>query len=257
MKRLITIIIFTFYVCVTGAFADIATYTEKFNGPVKKMTVTSVQAGSPRVWIYWYDSIGRLTEKVVYMDGFIQHGFLRQYTINNVYMDYDYNEKGVIKGSFTQTQLDSLGHKLQSKIYKEGKLWRADSIVYNAQGNEIECYTMDDDGILVLRHTCEYDSLNRLIKKYNNLRGNEITFTFEYLDDGNYMEYRTSTNSQKTYKKYIFNKQGQLVRVKGSKENSQFKKFDTYGNWTIWEEMLDAFFGRISYTYERVFEYYE
>ncbi len=238
--------------------ASIKDHTENVKGPVKVMTVTSNQAGTVRVWKYWYDSIGRLTESVVYHDGKIMVGYVRQYTINNVYMDYEYNQQGLIKGSFTQTQLDSLGNKIYVRIYRDGKLSRADSIVYNEQGKMIENY-IKHDSVFKLRFRCEYDSLNRLTMRYcKNTINNEITKTYEYLPDGSYIEHESSTDyGKRPDKKYIFNNQGQLIEIKGKEEHSRFRKFDKYGNWTVWTEVRNIPIGHFEYTYTREIEYYE
>lgn len=238
--------------------ASIKDHTENVKGPVKVMTVTSNQAGTVRVWKYWYDSIGRLTESVVYHDGKIMVGYVRQYTINNVYMDYEYNQQGLIKGSFTQTQLDSLGNKIYVRFYRDGKLSGADSIVYNEQGKMIENY-IKQDSVFKLRFRCEYDSLNRLTMRYcKNTINNEITKTYEYLPDGSYIEHESSTDyGKRPDKKYIFNNQGQLIEIKGKEEHSRFRKFDKYGNWTVWTEVRNIPIGHFEYTYTREIEYYE
>lgn len=238
--------------------ASIKDHTENVKGPVKMMTISSKQAGTLRVWKYWYDSIGRLTESVVYHDGKIMVGYVRQYTINNVYMDYEYNQQGLIKGSFTQTQLDSLGNKIYVRFYRDGKQSRADSIVYNEQGKMIENY-IKQDSVFKLRFRCEYDSLNRLTMRYcKNTINNEITKTYEYLPDGSYIEHESSTDyGKRPDKKYIFNNQGQLIEIKGKEEHSRFRKFDKYGNWTVWTEVLNIPIGHFEYTYTREIEYYE
>ena len=186
-------------------------------------------------------------------------GFVRQYTINNVYMDYEYNQKGLIKGLFSQIQLDSMGNKVYVRRFKEGKQFRADSVIYNEQGKMVEDY-IKEDSIFKLRYRCEYDSLNRLTMRYNHnyFQGNEFTTTYEYLPDGNYIEHTSSKKyGKRPDKKYIYNKQGQLVEIKGKEEHSRFLKIDKYGNWTLWKEVLDIPIGHFVYTYERELEYYE
>ena len=149
--------------------ASIKDHTENVKGPVKMMTMSSKQAGTLRVWKYWYDSIGRLTECAIYHDGTVMEGKVRQYTINNVYMDYYYNQKGLIKGEFKQTQLDSMGNDIYIRHFKEGKQFRADSIIYNEHGKMIENY-IKKDSVFQLRYRCEYDSLNRITMWYNHHR---------------------------------------------------------------------------------------
>ena len=239
--------------------ASIKDHTANVKGPVKMMSMSSKQAGTLRVWKYWYDSIGRLTEFALYHDGKIMDdSYVRQYTINNVYMDYYYNQKGLIKGKFKQTQLDSLGNKIYVRFYRDGKLSRVDSIVYNEQGKMIENY-IKHDSVFQLRYRCEYDSLNRITMWYNhNSRGNETTRTYEYLPDGSYVEHESSKDyGKRPDKKYILNNQGQLIEIKGKEEHSRFRKFDKYGNWTVWTEVRNIPIGHFEYTYTREIEYYE
>ena len=258
MKKIILLGVLIFCGIINLYAMGIKDHTENVKGPVKVMTVTSNQTGIVRVWKYWYDSIGRLTESVVYHDGKIMVGYVRQYTINNAYMDYEYNQQGLIKGSFTQTQLDSLGNKISVRFYRDGKLFRVDSIIYNDQGQMVENY-LKKDSVFKLRFRCEYDSLHRLTMHYcKNTINNEITKTYEYLPDGSYIEHESSTDyGKRPDKKYIFNNQGQLIEIKGKEEHSRFRKFDKYGNWTVWTEVLNIPIGHFEYTYTREIEYYE
>ena len=252
MKRIFIVIVMVGLIIDSIYAKKLTDYTENVKGPVKTMTVTSEQ-GSIRVWKYWYDSIGRLNEFAYYDYVKLEQGFVRQYTINNVYIDYNYDKNGIIKGSFKQTQLDSLGNKICVKYYVDGKLSSTDSIVYNAHGKEIESYNIRE-GRCNLRHRCEYDSLDRLTLWSNDVRER----TYEYLSDGNYIEHELSTkHGKRPDKKYIYNEQGQLIKIKGKEEHSRFLKFDKYGNWTVWEEVEDIPIGHFEFTYKREIEYYD
>lgn len=263
MKRLIFIVMIT-SLSWCEASADILTYIGKVYGPVKKMTVTSNQYGLARTWVYKYDSIGRLTEYAYYNDGKLQTGcYVRQYTNNNTYSDLYYDEKGIIKGTYRQTWLDSEGHEIYSKRYKEGKLYAADSTVYNKKGLETKHYHLKD-GVLVLQYSNEYDSLGRLSAHMYSSQypDKEHKWKYEYLSNGNYIEHRTTkylnkSKEEYSYKKFIFNGQGRLEKIEGSDEESRFLNFDHHGNWTIWKEKLNIPIGRYNYTYLRTFEYYD
>ena len=62
---------------------------------------------------------------------------------------------------------------------------------------------------------------------------------------------------EKWSKKYTFNEQGQLVKIKGGDEESRFSDFDEYGNWKLWKCTEDHAIGRFTTIIERTFEYYK
>lgn len=252
------IVILLMVMCTNYLAAEpLTTYITDVRGSVKKITVTCDQVGMLRIWKYHYDSIGKLTEFTLLHDGKIEEGYARQYTINNVYIDYFYNAHGLIKGNFRYVQTDSLGHFLYSKYYKEGLLFSSDSAVYNEQGLEIEHYYIRRDEVPALQYSCEYDSIGRLIRKFNNWRGDELTWTYEYLPNGDYIEHFSNIRGQKPDKKYIHDENGQLVEIKGKEEHSHFTRFDKYGNWTIWRAIHNWPIGHYEYIYKRTIEYYK
>lgn len=258
MKKLFLLFTIVF-LYITRVQADgIKTYIEDVSGPVKKVTVTSKQAGMMRNWVYWYDTAGRLIEEAYLRDGKPDDDcFVRQYMSNDSYADYFYNELGFIDGCYRLTQLDSLGNKTYSIRFKDGKLWTKDSIVYNEQGKGIECYSLKDS-VLTLRYTYEYDSLGRLYARHFPRLGNKAMDKYEYLDNGNYIKYHYDKDGKKSYAKHIFNKQGIRVKVVESiaQQKLYFKKFDEHGNWTLWRHIFDSPMGQFDYTYERNIEYY-
>lgn len=254
MKQLL-IVISLMITCANYASANLLTVIREVQGPVKKMVITCNQAGTLRTWVFHYDSIGRLTEFALLHDGKIEEGYVRQYTINNVYVDYYYNANGIIKGNYRYVQTDSLDHVLYSKYYKEGILFSSDSTIYNEKRLEIEHYVKNDKEF-VLQYSCEYDSIGRLIKRFNNWRGDELTWTFEYLSNGDYIEHFSDIRGRKSDKKYIHNESGQLVEIKGKEEHSRFTKFDQYGNWTLWRAIHKWPIGKYEYIYKRTIEYY-
>ena len=263
MKKLI--LPFLFVVFCTGYISarSVLPYTEEFNGPVKKMTVIRNEPAAQVVEVYCYDSIGRLTDYMhrindneAYPSSYPPTPpicFKRQYTINNVYIDYDYNDSGFIKGSYTYTQCDSCGHILYSKSYKDGKIEHMDSTVYNEKGLKAEYY-VTRDSILTLHHRCAYDSLGRLSSKYNNFWGKESIYSYEYDPNGDYTENYSDNKGKKWSKNYIFNKQGKLIKIEGDGEDSRFSDFDEYGNWTLWKCTEDHVTGRFTIIIERTFD---
>lgn len=255
MKR---ILIIAFVIClyVGNAFSKpLTTYTEVVNGPVKQMTVKSMQMLTQRVWVYWYDPTGRLEEFAYYSNGQLESGYVRQYT-DSAYTDFRYNKSGLIEGSFDRTILDSLGRPVCKWRYENGVPNLIDSLVYGDQQKEIEHYSVRDNA-LVLCYTCEYDSIGRLIRKHNYYWGNNTVWTYEYLPDGNYIETETDKNGGPDKELNIFDQEGRLIEIKGDKVCSNFSEFDKYGNWTTWVEMTTLPFTKYTYTYERTFEYYE
>lgn len=251
------VILVAFLLTIANVSADITQYTEVVFGPVKHLTVTSNQYGSIYVWEYWYDRDGRLEEFVHFIDGRISSAYVRQYTDSN-YIDLKYDGSGLIEGSYNRTTIDSLGRPLCTWRYEKGIPLLIDSCVYGDRLKEMEHYHYDyQKEAIALQYTCEYDSINRLIRKYYNFSGNEVTCIYEYRFDGSYLETRTDKDGKIIKTEQIFNKKGQLVKVKGTDGVDKFQKFDKYGNWTIWDIDLDIPIGSFHYTFTRTFEYYE
>ena len=266
MKKLILSFLFIVFCVGYVSARSVLPYTAETNGPVKKMTVIRNEPAAQVVEVYYYDSIGRLTDYMhrindneVYLQNYPPTPptcFKRQYTINNVYIDYYYNDSGLIKVTYTYMQCDSCGHVLYSKRYKEGKLEHMDSTVYNGKGLKTEYY-VTRDSILTLHHRCAYDSLGRLSVKYNNFWGTESVYTYKYAPNGDYTENYSNNKGKKWSKKYTFNEQGKLVKIKGGDEKSRFSDFDEYGNWKLWKCTEDHATGRFTVIIERTFEYYK
>ena len=255
MKRILIVALVACLYVANVFSKPLTTYTEVVNGPVKQMTVKSMQMMSQRVWVYWYDTTGRLEEFAYYMNGQLNSGFVRQYT-DSAYTDFKYNESGLIEGRFDCITLDSLGRPVCKWCYESGVPHMVDSIVYGDQQKEIEHYSMRDSA-LVLCYTCEYDSIGRLSRKHNNFWGNNTIWAYEYLSDGNYLETETDKDGRLVKELNIFDQEGRLIEIKGDEVDSKFSKFDKYGNWTIWVEKRNIPIAKYTYTYERTFEYYE
>ena len=98
MKKLILSFLFIVFCVGYVSARSVLPYTAETNGPVKKMTVIRNEPAAQVVEVYYYDSIGRLTDYMhrindneVYLQNYPPTPptcFKRQYTINNVYIDY-------------------------------------------------------------------------------------------------------------------------------------------------------------------------
>ena len=243
-------------------------------GPVKKVTIT-IKLGdgkldilygmskqpSPEVkYVFWYDSIGRLTEETTYPGGSHIDGYVYQYHNNEMGVSYHYNEDGLIKGSFKQLFYDSLGNQISSRTYKDGKFFCADSTIYNTQGLKIEHYdTALKTDSMVLTYSYEYDSIGRLITVN---RKNEHIFTIEYHPNGNYTEHHSEKikNTSKAWEqKYVLDNKGQIIKIQAKDSWSKFTKYDHHGNWLKSEHSYNTNspLGWITTVQERIIEYYE
>ena len=243
-------------------------------GPVKKVTsiIKTEQDGmldmiygmsklpSPEIkYVFWYDSIGRLTEYATYPGPHID-GHVYQYYNNEMAISYRYNEDGFIRGSFKQLFYDSLGNQISSRTYKDGKFLCADSTIYNTQGLKIEHYdTAFKSDSMVLTYSYEYDSIGRLITVN---RKNEHIYTIEYHPNGNYTEHHSEkikNTSRKWEQKYVLDNKGQIIQIKAKDSWSKFTKYDRHGNWLKSEHSYNTNspLGWITSVQERVIEYYE
>ena len=110
---------------------------------------------------------------------------------------------------------------------------------------------------LSLHHKCAHDALGRLSVKYNNFWGTESVYTYKYAPNGDYTENYSDNKGKKWSKKYTFNQQGQLVKIKGGDEDSRFSDFDEYGNWKLWKCTEDRGTYHLITIIERTFEYYK
>ncbi len=261
MKRTILIsLLVCFYAGNVFAAHDLDVYFKDVKGPVKKITINKHEPGGNSVLIYWYDSIGRLAEYAYYDEnGHILEAKVRQYSINNTYMDYHYNDKGIIMGNFERVQMDSMGNILVKKYYLKGKHSYGDSLVYNEQGKVVGNYDWQD-GMYKLEEVYEYDSLGMLSMHLTFFQGKEFKYTIEYLPDGSYIEHHSEKNGKEIRKwdeKYTVNKEGWLIKIKSREKDSRFSGFDKYGNWTFWDDKSDLPIGYFHSTYNRTIEYYE
>ena len=204
MKKIILLVLTFAYLSnlyATDHMAATVAIAPDVKGPVKKVT-TTIKLGDGKLdilygmskqpfpevkYVFWYDSIGRLTEETTYPGGSNINGHVYQYHNNEMGVSYHYSEDGFIKGSFKQLFYDSLGNQISSRTYKDGKFFCADSTIYNTQGLKIEHYdTAPKTDSMVLTYSYEYDSIGRLITVN---RKNEHIYTIEYQPNGNYTEH--------------------------------------------------------------------
>lgn len=277
MKKIILLVLTFAYLSnlyATDHMAATVAIAPDVKGPVKKVTIT-IKLGdgkldilygmskqpSPEVkYVFWYDSIGRLTEETTYPGGSHINGHVYQYHNNEMGVSYHYNEDGFIKGSFKQLFYDSLGNQISSRTYKDGKFFCADSTIYNTQGLKIEHYdTAPKTDSMVLTYSYEYDSIGRLITVN---RKNEHIFTIEYHPNGNYTEHHSEKikNTIKAWEqKYVLDNKGQIIKIQAKDSWSKFTKYDHHGNWLKSEHSYNTNspLGWITSVQERIIEYYE
>lgn len=277
MKKIILLVLMFAYLSnlyATDHMAATVAIAPDVKGPVKKVTsiIKTEQDGmldmiygmsklpSPEIkYVFWYDSIGRLTEYATYPGPHID-GHVYQYYNNEMAISYRYNEDGFIRGSFKQLFYDSLGNQISSRTYKDGKFLCADSTIYNTQGLKIEHYdTAFKSDSMVLTYSYEYDSIGRLITVN---RKNEHIYTIEYHPNGNYTEHHSEkikNTSRKWEQKYVLDNKGQIIQIKAKDSWSKFTKYDRHGNWLKSEHSYNTNspLGWITSVQERVIEYYE
>lgn len=277
MKKIILLVLTFAYLSnlyATDHMAATVAIAPDVKGPVKKVTciIKTEQDGmldmiygmsklpSPEIkYVFWYDSIGRLTEDATYPGPHID-GYVYQYYNNEMAVSYRYNEDGFIKGSFKQLFYDSLGNQISSRTYTDGKFFCADSTIYNTQGLKIEHYdTALKTDSMVLTYSYEYDSIGRLITVN---RKNEHIFTIEYHPNGNYTEHHSAKikNTIKAWEqKYVLDNKGQIIKIQAKDSWSKFTKYDHHGNWLKSEHSYNTNspLGWITTVQERIIEYYE
>ena len=206
--------------------------------------------------ILWCDSIGHVLEEVKYVGLNMPRGFVYQYITDKTAMAYEYDENGLIKGSFKQLVYNTLGKLELIKRYKDAVCQSGDSIIYNAQGQKLMQFRMNSKTKeWALSQIFEYDSLGRTSKVWDG----GATYTIEYRSDGSYTEYHTGTKGEKWERKITVNKKGQIIKIKDRNEQIRFSKFDKHGNWLLRESIQDTSskLGNIITTIEREIEYYE
>lgn len=277
MKKIILLVLMFAYLSnlyATDHMAATVAIAPDVKGPVKKVT-TTIKLGDGKLdilygmskqpfpevkYVFWYDSIGRLTEETTYPGESHINGHVYQYHNNEMGVSYHYNEDGFIKGSFKQLFYDSLGNQISSRTYKDGKFFCADSTIYNTQGLKIEHYdTAPKTDSMVLTYSYEYDSIGRLITVN---RKNEHIYTIEYHPNGNYTEHhfeKIKNTSRKWEQKYIIDNTGQIIKIQAKDSWSKFTKYDRYGNWLKSEHSYNTNspLGWITSVQERIIEYYE
>lgn len=279
MKRILFFVLFT-GVMANNIYAVLDMSGENVNGPIKQLTEKYFKNNSSTCSgdvILWFDEKGRMTEEVWHF-GALADGYVSQYLLNDVRMDYFYDNGGLVKGSFKRNQLDSIGNCISSQRYREGKIVSADSTVYNERGQKIEYYKYPDKAdTLVLQNKYEYDSLGRLVKEYtypyitpeeykeNNIPEDfrESVVTIEYFPNGNYTKHSFSIDinrkKKKVETKYIVNKKGLVIKIISQlgQTQSSYQNFDKYGNWLKKTETLTGYPVESTNTTERIIEYYE
>ena len=277
MKKIILLVLTFAYLSnlyATDHMAATVAIAPDVKGPVKKVTIT-IKLGDGKLdilygmskqpfpevkYVFWYDSIGRLTEETTYPGGSHINGHVYQYHNNEMGVSYHYNEDGFIKGSFKQLFYDSLGNQISSRTYKDGKFFCADSTIYNTQGLKIEHYdTAPKTDSMVLTYSYEYDSIGRLITVN---RKNEHIYTIEYHPNGNYTEHHSEKikNTIKAWEqKYVLDNKGQIIKIQAKDSWSKFTKDDHHGNWlkSEYSYNTNSPLGWITSVQERIIEYYE
>lgn len=283
MKRILFFVLLTGFMA-NDIYAVLDMRGENANGPIKQLTERYFKNNSSTCsgdMILWFDEKGRKTEEVWHF-GSLADGFVSQYLLNNVRMDYFYDNGCLVKGSFRRNQLDSMGNCISSQTYREGKMVSADSTVYNERGQKIEYYKYPDKAdTLVLQNKYEYDSLGRLVKEYiypyitpeeykeykeHNINPEdfrESVVITEYFPNGNYTKYSFSIDinlkKKKVETKYIVNKKGLVTKIIGpiGQTHISYQNFDKYGNWLKKTETLTGYPIESTKITERIIEYYE
>lgn len=256
-----------FILCISVAYIYAAdeTIINYAKGPVKQIIVTKkIEKNSNRYHdvkvrkqVYWYDSIGRLVEETVFANDMLKYGHVRQYTINNICIEYEYNQVGIVKGNFCQIRMDSTGNQISTKQYIGGKLFLSDSTVYNESGQKIKYYeTPSKQNTLALRYTYEYDTYGRLINVRDFLYSQgTIVCHVEYLPNGNFTEFHSDVEGEKWENKYFVNEEKLIIEVhQGHSQRIIYSNFDKYGNWLKSEKKS---YDTGTTIVERIVEYYE
>lgn len=280
MKRMLFLVLFI-GIMANDIYAVLDIGGENVNGQVKQLTEKYFKNNSSTCSggvILWFDENGRTTEEVWHF-GSLADGYVRQYLLNNVCMDYFYDNSGLVKGSFKRNQLDSMGNCISSQTYREGKIVSADSTVYNDRGQKIEYYKYPEKAdTLVLQNRYEYDSLGRTVKEFyypyitpeeyekyniNPEDYRESVITTEYFPNGNYIKHSFSIDKKKNKKKhdtkYIVNKKGLVTEIINhiGRTRISYQNFDKYGNWLRKTETKTGYPIESTNTTERIIEYYE
>ncbi len=285
MKKVFIFIVIV--ACAVKVNAEGEEFSDNLKGPVKQVTISLKGHGgfslfygsSPSTGmktIMWYDSIGRLSERAMYEGDKLDHGYIRQYTINGVCMEYEYDNKGIVKGNYCVIRMDSLGRQICSRRYREGLFSQGDSTVYDVDGRKIEKYdTYAEKDSFKLCESYAYDSIGRLSKvcKYwpekafyfDSLKipreylncGVKHMYTIEYFPNGNYTEHHVVKDGKKWDVKYTVDKDGRLIKKEEKENQATFRNYDKYGNWLKMTGTMNSSFGSFSSTTVRVIEYYE
>lgn len=265
MKRIV--FVFSIMLAFITNVQALQPYVESGNGPVKQITVTlrtddgilyygNVAGGTTANVVIWYDSIGRMAEHADYMGGMIAEGYVCQYHGDSVCAQYDYDNGGLLEGSFNLIRYDASGRQVSSRRYLDGAFVFADSMVYNALGQKVEQYeTPYKKDSLSLKYVYSYDSAGRLSKVVDVIYGQDNSYTMEYLSNGNYMEHHMNKNGQKWQRKFFVDNKGRLVKKEDKNTTVRYSKFDRYGNWLVAESSSHQN-SAVTIT-ERIIDYYE
>ena len=174
-----------------------------------------------------------------------------------IYEEFDSNNEIVGYDKF-----DRQGNLLESQSFNGQKFF----YIYDENCNEIEHYSLDDDGKELYRAKYEYDSNNRMIRSFHqndepcscqhyysrDVKGNIVMTTLNDVDDyvdslvkGKVHDYPFETKDELFEDKYInevrlFDKKGnQLCYLSWSDDDiidssrMTYYKYDDRGNWTI------------------------
>ena len=260
MKKYLVIISLA---CAASMYASEKTIINYAKGPVKQITINkNLNDGRVQKQMYWYDSISRLVEEAHYLDDALQYGYVYQYHSDVFCMQYLYNSSGLVDGWYTQIRLDSAGNRIACRTYTSGNFFHADSTVYDAHGNKLKIYYINQDKpeAPILMTTYEYDSLGRLYK----YGGEGMECWIEYLPNGNYIEHHATsvyidpssekTNVMKEEETFILNQEGEIAEIKGPAQHLVYSNFDRHGNWRKLK-CTNKTSGTTTTT--RVIEYYE
>ncbi len=269
MKKVSLLSLF-FFLWTSNIFSQNLVNSEDVKGPVKQMKVT-VEVASPSAHISsyggpglnnieiitHYDTQGRLIKREHFHGGELADGLVRVYA-KGVCRENDYDADGKKEGDFRIILLDSIGHEISMRCYRNGKFFARDSTVYDSFGRIIETYeniSRKNDS-LVLRYTIEYDSLGRVILR-RDWRNGSRTIT-EYFTNGNYTKLYEGKDGTKHSENCTVDAEGRLIKLDGEGIRAFLSQYDQYGNWLYLkgETNTNSPLGWVTSITKREIEYY-
>ena len=275
MKPLKSILLLAAVIFVNMLFADrvLAQGDESAKGPVKTLTINhKIRSENENVVlkvgvhtlgtsyntkkIIWCDTIGRVLKEVMSIGFHSAYTYVYQYVNDYTAMAYEFDERGLVKGSFKQLTYNTDGKLELVKRYSDGIVQGGDSTIYDSHGRKIIQFRMNNKSKeWEFNRTFEYDSLGRVSK----MRSFEETYTVEYHKNGSYTEYHTNKRGETYKRKITVNKLGQIIKITSPLEQKKFSKFDKYGNWLHceWLQITKSNLGNLNTTIEREIEYCE